>query len=135
MLQPSNSKYRKVHRVSVKDSEKNGSLAFGVYGLKSLENGILNSKELFAGRMAIKRGLKKSGSTWLRVYPDICVTSKKSGGRMGKGKGVVTGWVCGISKGQVIYELAGIPKELAYKVLGIVGSKLSVKTKVVILKE
>lgn len=136
MLQPSGFKHRKVHKVSYRGlGLRNMSLGFGEYGLKVVENGVLRSREIEAGRMAIKRGIKKTGTLWVRKFPDISVTGKKSGVRMGKGKGPVVDWVCSIKAGEIVFELSGINKKLAEKVLKRVGSKLSVKSKFVVLKE
>lgn len=136
MLQPAGFKHRKMHRVGLpKESLRIIKIGYGVFGLKALEGGILKSCELEASRMAIKRGIKKRGYLWLRKFPDISITGKKSGVRMGKGKGNVVGWVCLVNAGEMIVEVGGLSKKLAKDILKIVSSKLSVKTKFVILKE
>src|SRR3989338_4480495 len=136
MLQPAGFKHRKVHKVSTGGvGLRNISLGFGEYGLKVIESGILQSREIEAGRMTIKRGLKKTGIMWVRKFPDIAITGKKSGVRMGKGKGPVVGWVCGIKAGEIVFELGGVNRKVAEAVLTRVGSKLSVKSKFVVLKE
>jgi len=136
MLQPAGYKHRKVHRVDTTGvGLRNIRLGFGEYGLKVVENGVLRSREIEAGRMTVKRGLKKTGILWVRKFPDISVTGKKSGVRMGKGKGPVIDWVCSVRAGEIVFELGGVNKKLAEEVLKRVGSKLSVKSKFVVLKE
>lgn len=136
MLQPAGTKHRKMHRVGLgKVGARSIKIGYGVYGLKAVEGGILKSRELEAGRMSIKRGIKKTGSLWLRKFPDISVTGKKSGVRMGKGKGAVVDWVCSVKPGEIIFELEGVSKKLAMDVLRVVGSKMSVRSKFIVLKE
>jgi len=138
MFQPINLKYRKVHRAGLVEKEKGirgTEISFGVYGLKVIEGGILRARELSAVRMVIKRGLKKTGNVWLRAYPNLPITGKKIGTRMGKGAGNVTDWVYIIRGGMILIELSGITSKLAKQILEVVGSKLSIKTKIVILKE
>lgn len=135
-MEPKSLKHRIVHRSKIGGKCVRGvGVTFGVYGLKALEDGLVGRKELNAGRMVLKRKLKKQGSIWLRAFTDIPITGKKSGVRMGKGKGAVVYWVTPIKKGQVVYELYGMSKKVAREALTIVGSKLSVKTKIVLLKE
>ena len=136
MLQPVAVKHRKVHRVGLgRVSLRNIRIGYGVYGLKSLEEGIVRSRELESGRMSIKRGIKKTGKFWLRKFPDISVTGKKSGVRIGKGKGAVVDWVCVVKPGEILFEIGGVTQKIAQDVLKIVGSKLSVKSKFIVLKE
>jgi len=137
MYEPRNVKYRRVHRMDFGDKGlvgRGSRLAFGVYGIKSISAGVIGQRELEAGRMVLRRGLKKTGGVWLRVFTDIPITSKKIGVRMGKGKGNVVKWGYFLGVGHVIYELSGVSEQVAKKLLRVVSSKLSVKTKFVKLR-
>lgn len=136
LMSPVGVKHRKVHRSKIRaKAVRSIGLKFGVYGLKALESGLIENRQLEAGRMVLKRKLKKVGSVWIIPFTDVPVTGKKSGVRMGKGKGAVITWVTSVKRGQILYELFGMPNKVAVKALMVVGSKLSVKTKIVVLKE
>lgn len=138
MLLPKRTKYRK--------SQKNGKrikgiagagckLAFGSYGLKSLDSGRLNSRQIEAARRTITRFVKRTGKLWIRVFPHIPVTSKPAEVRMGKGKGAVDHWMCKIKPGLIIFEIDGVAGDVAMEALNKAAAKLPFSTKVVKLIE
>jgi large subunit ribosomal protein L16 len=136
LMSPVGVKHRKVHRSKIRaKAVRSVGIKFGVYGLKSLESGLIENCQLEAGRMVLKRKLKKVGSVWILPFTDVPVTGKKSGVRMGKGKGAVLTWVTSVKQGQILFELYGMSHKMAVEALRVVGSKLSVKTKIVVLKE
>jgi large subunit ribosomal protein L16 len=132
MLQPRKTKYRKQFRGRVKGTASRGvTVAFGDYGLKSLEGGWLTSKQIEAARIAIAHYTKRGGEIWLRVFPDKPITSKGLGVRMGGGKGDVVGWVAVVTPGKVLFEVGGVSKEVAEEALKRAAAKLPFKTKIV----
>jgi large subunit ribosomal protein L16 len=132
MLQPKKSKYRKQFRGRMKGVSTRGStLAFGEYGLKSLGRGWLSARQIEAARRAITHHTKRAGKVWIRVFPDKPVTKKPSGAKMGKGKGDIDHYVMVVTPGRILFELAGVPKELAVEAIRRAGSKLPFKTKFV----
>lgn len=129
MLQPKKSKYRKQFRGKMKGSTTRGaSLAFGDYGLKSLERTWLSARQIEAARIAISHYTKRAGKIWIRVFPDKPVT-KKGGVTAGGGKGEIDRYVAIVTPGRIIFELAGVPKVSAAQALRRAGSKLPVRTK------
>ncbi|OGM28081.1 50S ribosomal protein L16 [Candidatus Woesebacteria bacterium RIFCSPLOWO2_01_FULL_39_61] len=132
MLEPKRRKYRKSFRGRRKGKAYRGStLAFGEYGLKSLGRAWLSSRQIEAGRRAVTHSLKRGGRVWIRVFPDKPVTSRPAGQRMGSGKGDIDRYVAVITPGKIIYEVAGISKELAENAFAKAGAKMPFKTKVV----
>ena len=105
-------------------------LKFGNVGLKAKKSGILTARQLESARQAINRKINRKGKLWIRIYPDLPVTSKPSESRMGKGKGVVSHWVTKIKAGQFIFEMCGIPKNIALMAFNSGKSKLPFKTTV-----
>ncbi len=135
MLMPKRTKYRKIQRGRSKGKAQRGStIAFGEYGLKSLECGKISSKQIEAARVAINRKVKRGGKLWIRIFPDQPVTKKPAETRMGKGKGNPEGWVAKIKPGRVLFELAGVSDELAKEALRLAAFKLPVQTKIVSVK-
>lgn len=133
MLLPKKTKYRKAHRGRLTGiSKRNTKVALGSYGLKALEPIWLNSKQIEAARRTISRYTKRAGKLIIKVFPDKPVTFRAKESRMGSGKGSVEFWVAVIRPETVIFELNGIPKELAYQALKIAAYKLPMKTKIVI---
>lgn len=129
-LQPKKLKYKKVKKGRLKKFEfKNNTLKFGTIGLKSFEAGLISARQLEAARRTIVRKLNRRGKIWLRVFPDYPSTQKPNESRMGKGKGNVSFWSAKVSVGKVIFELAGVTKELAAQALISGGYKLPLKTK------
>jgi len=131
-LMPSRVKYRKSQRGKRRGVSSSGSkLNFGEFGLKSLENAWLTNKQIEASRVAIMRHIKRSGKAWIRVFPDKSITKKPAETRMGKGKGAPEAWVAVIKRGRILFELDGLPEELAQDALRLAASKVPFRTKFV----
>lgn len=136
LLQPKKTKYRKAQKGRVRGkATKGNSLAFGDYGLKVLEGGYLTAQQLEAGRVAIVRTARKGAKLWIRVFPDKPITKKPAETRMGKGKGPVEGYVAVVKPGKIIYEISGVPEEVAREALRLAASKLPFKCKIVSREE
>lgn len=132
LLQPKKTKYRKQQKGRVRGKATSGyTVEFGEYGLKVLEGGWLTAQQIEAGRVAIVRTAKKGAKVWIRVFPDKPITKKPAETRMGKGKGPVEGWVAVVKPGKIIYEIAGVPEEVAREALRLAASKLPFKCKIV----
>ena len=132
MLSPKKVKFRKVQRGRMKGAAKGGStLNFGEFGLQAVECGKISSKQIEAARIAMTRKVKRGGKMWIRIFPDKPFTKKPAEVRMGKGKGAPEGWVAVIKPGRILYEMQGVPKELAHEALRLAAHKLPVKTRVV----
>lgn len=131
MLMPKKVKYRKLQRGGkIRGLAYRGSkLSFGSYGLKSLTVGALNSREIEAARRAITRHMQRKGKVWIRIFPDHSMTKKGAEVPMGKGKGTPEYFVAKIKPGRVLFEIDGIPEDLARRALRLGSDKLSVKTK------
>ena len=136
MLMPKKTKYRKQQKGRNRGKAQSGnSLSFGAYGLKCIELGRINSRQIEAGRVAISRTMNRTGKIWIRVFPDKPLTSRPVGVRMGKGKGSVEEWVMNLQPGRIVYEVAGgANPEVAVKALKLAAQKLPFKTKVVSLE-
>lgn len=129
MLQPKRQKYRKQFRGKMTGIATGGSsMAFGDYGLKSLECGWLKSKQIEAARKAISHYTKRAGKVWIRIFPDKSYTKKPIGTRMGSGKGEIEGYVAVIKPGRILIEIAGMVEESAYEALTRAAAKLPLKT-------
>jgi len=132
MLMPKRTKYRKQQKGRNRGKAYRGSsLAFGTYGLKAVELGRINSRQIEAGRVALSRTMKRTGKIWIRVFPDKPLTAKPVGVRMGKGKGSVEEWVMNIKPGRIIFEITGVNNETAVRALTLAAAKLPFKTKIV----
>ena len=132
MLQPKRTKYRKQFKGRIKGVAKGGfDLAFGEFGLKSLEPNRVNAREIEAARRAITRYMKRAGRVWIRVFPDVPDTAKPTEVRMGKGKGSVEYWACKVKPGRMMFEIDGVSEEIAREALRLGSAKLSVKTRFV----
>ena len=110
---------------------KGNKVAYGEFGLVALEPCWMTSNQIEAARIAINRYTKRGGKVWIKIFPDKPITNKGIGTRMGKGKGAVTYWVAVVKPGRVMFEIAGVPEELAREALRLAGNKLSIKTKFV----
>ena len=129
-LTPKRIKYRKIQTGRTKGKATSGTyVAFGEYGLQSLSPGRLNQKEIEAARVALTRSTRKGGKIWIRIFPDQPFTRKPAETRMGKGKGNPAGFEAKIKPGKIIFEVAGIPLELAKEAMRLASQKLSLKTK------
>lgn len=132
MLQPRKTKFRKQQKGRIKGIAHRGhELAFGAFGIKSLETSFITGRQIEAARQAVTRYMKREGQIWIRIFPDKPITKKPLETRMGKGKGGVEEWVMNIKPGRIIFELAGISEELAREALTIAMNKLPFKTKFV----
>jgi len=132
MLQPKKRKYRKEFRGKMRGKSTRGStLAFGEFGVKAIGRGWLTSNQIEAGRRAITHTLKRGGKVWIRVFPDKPITKRPAGQRMGSGKGDVAGYVAVVKPGRILYEVAGVPKDIVLKAFEKVAAKMPIKVKVV----
>jgi len=136
MLQPKKRKYRKDFRGRMKGkSTKGSSLSFGEYGLKALGRAWLTSAQIEAGRRAVTNSIKRGGKVWVRVFPDKPVTSRPAGQRMGRGKGDIDRYVVVVKPGRIIFEVAGVSRDLVFKAFERAGAKMPFKTKMVSREE
>ncbi|MDP2600285.1 MAG: 50S ribosomal protein L16 [Deltaproteobacteria bacterium] len=133
MLQPAKSKFRKMQKGRVRGIASRGiNLAFGDFGLQSLEHGWITSKQIEAARMAISRHVKRGGKLYVRIFPDKPITKKPLEVRMGKGKGAPEEYVACIQRGRILYEMEGVPKALAMEALMLAAHKMPLKTKIIV---
>jgi large subunit ribosomal protein L16 len=132
MLMPKRVKHRKQQRGRMSgQSTRGATIAFGEYGLKAMEPQWLTNRQIEAARVAITRHIKRAGKLWIRVFPDKPVTVKPAETRMGKGKGNPEYWVAVVKPGRVLFELEGVPADVARRALELAASKLPCKTKFV----
>lgn len=132
MLSPKRVKFRKQQRGRMKGVARRGAnLNFGEFGLQAIECGTVSSKQIEAARIAMTRHVKRGGKLWIRIFPDKPFTKKPAEVRMGKGKGAPEGWMAVIRPGRILYEMEGVPKDLAKEALLLAAHKLSVKTRFV----
>ena len=130
MLMPKRVKHRKVMRGRRKGNSKGGTaVTFGEYGLKSLDRGWITNRQIEAARVAMTRKMKRGGKVWINVFPDKPVTKKPAETRMGKGKGNPEGWVAVVKPGRVMFEVSGVPEELAREAMRVAGHKLPINAK------
>lgn len=136
MLQPKKTKYRKQQKGRVKGLAYRGSsLAFGSFGIKSLEPCRINARQIEAARVAITRHMKREGNVWIRIFPDVPITSKPAEVRMGKGKGALDHWVAKIKPGRILFEIDGISMDVAKEAMRLGTQKLPVKCAFVVRKD
>ena len=132
MLQPIRTKFRKAHKGRIHGKASSGTeLNFGQYGLKALEPDRVTARQIEAARRAMTRHMKRAGRVWIRVFPDVPVSKKPIEVRMGKGKGTPELWVCRVKPGRIMFEIDGVPVEVARQALALAAAKLSVKTRFV----
>ncbi|WP_456385557.1 50S ribosomal protein L16 [Desulfolithobacter sp.] len=132
MLSPRKVKHRKQHKGRMKGTAHRGSsISFGDYALKAVGCGRMTAQQIEAARITINRKIKRGGKMWIRVFPDKPITKKPAETRMGKGKGSPEYWVATIKPGKVLYELSGVPEDLAVEALKLAGYKLPFPTKVI----
>ena len=130
MLMPKRTKHRKQQKGNRKGLARRGSdVSFGDYGLQALEGGWISARQIEAARMAIQRATKRAGKLYIRVFPDKPITKKPLETRMGHGKGGVELWVAPVLPGRMLYELEGLPKDLAKEAFHLAAAKLPVKTR------
>ncbi len=132
MLMPKRTKHRKVHRGRMKGAAKGGTqVHFGEYGLQALEPAWITARQIEAARIAITRAVKRGGKVWINIFPDKPVTQKPAETRMGSGKGNPEFWVAVVKPGRVMFELAGVPEDLAREAMRKASHKLPIKTRFV----
>lgn len=136
MLMPKRVKYRKQQRGRMKGKAQRGnSVDFGEFGLKALEPGWITSRQIESARVAINRKLSRGGKVWIRIFPDKPVTKKPAETRMGKGKSAPEYWVAVVKPGRVMFEIEGVPQDLAKEAIRLASHKLPIKTKFVLRHE
>lgn len=132
MLQPKRTKFRKQHKGRIHGLSKGGTdLNFGAYGLKAVEPERVTARQIEAARRAMTRHMKRAGRVWIRIFPDVPVTSKPTEVRMGKGKGSVDYWAARVKPGRIMFEIDGVNEEIAREALRLGAAKLPVKTRFV----
>jgi len=135
MLMPKKVKYRKRHKGKMRGTAfRGGSMNFGEYGLQALACGWITNRQIEAARIAMTRHVKRGGKIWLRIFPDKPISKKPAETRMGKGKGNPEYWVAVVKPGRILYEMAGVPEDIAKEALRLAAHKLSVPTRVVVNK-
>src|SRR5947209_7233683 len=132
MLQPMRTKFRKAHKGRIRGVATSGtSLTFGEFGLKALEPERVSARQIEAARRAMTRHMKRAGRVWIRIFPDVPVSKKPIEVRMGKGKGTPELWVCRIKPGRILFEIDGVPIQIAREALDLAAAKLPIKTRFV----
>ncbi|AXO14344.1 MULTISPECIES: 50S ribosomal protein L16 [Thalassospira] len=132
MLSPKRTKFRKAHKGRLKGEAKGGTeLNFGAYGLKAMEPERITARQIEAARRAITRHMRRQGRVWIRVFPDLPVSQKPAEVRQGKGKGSPEYWAARVKPGRIMFELDGVPLDLARRAFELAAAKLPIKTKFV----
>ncbi len=132
MLQPKRTKFRKAHKGRIHGNAKGGTvLIFGSYGLKALEPERVTARQIEAARRAITRHMKRAGRVWIRIFPDVPVSSKPTEVRMGKGKGSPEYWAARVHPGRIMFEIDGVGDAIARQALRLGAAKLPIKTRIV----
>jgi large subunit ribosomal protein L16 len=130
MLQPKRTKFRKAFKGRIHGDAKGGTaLNFGAYGLKAMEPERITARQIEAARRAITRQMKRQGRVWIRIYPDVPVTGKPAEVRMGSGKGSVEFWAARVHPGRIMFEIDGVPEDIAREALRLGAAKLPIKTR------
>jgi large subunit ribosomal protein L16 len=133
VLQPKRTKFRKMFKGKNRGLAQNGNkVSFGEYGLKATERGRVSARQIEAARRAMTRKVKRTGKIWIRVFPDVPISSKPLEVRMGKGKGNVDYWCAKVQPGTVLYEMEGVSEQDAREAFRLAANKLSIKTTFVI---
>ncbi|MGB3778588.1 MAG: 50S ribosomal protein L16 [Tunicatimonas sp.] len=136
MLQPKRTKFRKMQKGRIKGIAQRGHrIAFGSFGLKTLEPGWITSRQIESARIAMTRFMKREGQVWIRIFPDKPITKKPAEVRMGKGKGAPEYWVATIRPGRIMFEMSGVSTAVAEEALRLAAQKLPVKTKFVVRRD
>ena len=133
MLQPKKTKHRKQQKGKIKGNAQRGhQIAFGSFGIKSLDEGFITSRQIEAARIAVTRYMKREGKVWIRIFPDKPMTSKPAEVRMGKGKGALDHWVAVVRPGRIMFEMDGVNTETAKEAMRLAAQKLPILTKFVV---
>jgi len=136
MLAPKRSKYRKAHKGRVHGLAKGGTtLNFGAYGLKASDPGRITARQIEAARRAITRHIRRAGRVWIRIFPDVPVSQKPAEVRMGSGKGSPEFWICRVKPGRIMFELDGVPADIAREAFDLAAAKLPIATRFVAREE
>jgi large subunit ribosomal protein L16 len=136
MLQPKRTKFRKMHKGRIHGEAKGGfELNFGTFGLKALQPERVTARQIEAARRAMTREMKRQGRVWIRIFPDVPVSSKPTEVRMGKGKGSVDFWAAKVKPGRIMFEIDGVTEPVAREALRLAAMKLPVKTRVVVRED
>ncbi len=132
MLMPKKIKYRKQQKGRMTGKAHRGStMSFGEYGLKAMQPGWITDRQIEAARIAMTRYVRRGGKIWIRIFPDKPVTKKPAETRMGKGKGAPTGWVAVVRPGSILYEMEGLPRDMAKEAMRLAANKLPLRTRFV----
>lgn len=136
MLQPKKTKYRKMQKGKMKGNSQRGHLlSNGTFGIKSLDMSFLTARQIEAARIAATRFMKREGALWIKIFPDKPITKKPLEVRMGKGKGSVEYWVAIVKPGRILFEIGGVPLDVAKEALRLAAQKLPVKTKFIVARD
>ena len=136
MLQPKRTKYRRPQKGRSKGTAQRGNqLAFGSFGIKSLETEWINSRQIEAARVAVTRYMQRQGQVWIRIFPDKPITKKPADVRMGKGKGDPVGFVFPVTPGRILFEVEGVSYEIAKEALRLAAQKLPIVTKFIVRRD
>ena len=136
MLQPKRSKHRKMQKGRMKGNTKRGDIiAFGTFGLKSLDSVWLTSRQIESARQALTRHMKREGNVWIRIFPDKAISKKPAEVRMGKGKGNPEGWAAVVQPGRILFEVDGVTMQVAKEAFELAAQKLPIQTKFVISRD
>jgi large subunit ribosomal protein L16 len=136
MLQPRRTKFRKIHKGRIKGLATRGyEIAFGTFGIKSLEPGRITARQIEAARISVTRAMKREGQVWIRIFPDKPITKKPAEVRMGKGKGAPEYWVAVVKPGTIMFEATGVPLATAQEALRLAAQKLPVRTKFIVRRD
>ena len=136
MLQPKRTKFRKQQKGRIKGLAYRGStIAFGSFGLKTMDEGFITSRQIEAARVALTRYMKREGKVWIRIFPDKPMTSKPAEVRMGKGKGAPEYWAAVVRPGRMLFECDGVSLEVAQEAMRLAAQKLPIRTKFVVRRD
>ena len=136
MLSPKRQKYRKMQKGRMKGvSQRGHRLSNGMFGIKSLDSKFITSRQIEAARIAATRYMKREGQLWIKIFPDKPITKKPLEVRMGKGKGAVEYWAAVVKPGRILFEVGGVPIDIAKEALRLAAQKLPVKTKFIIARD
>ena len=136
MLQPKKTRYRKMQKGRMKGNAQRGNqLAFGSFGIKSLQTKFITGRQIEAARQAMARHMKREGQIWIRIFPDKPITKKPAEVRMGKGKGAPEYFVAPVTPGRILFEVEGVPMEIAKEALRLAAQKMPVTTKFIVRRD
>ncbi len=136
MLQPKRTKFRKMQKGRMKGNASRGTkISFGSFGIKTMDESFITSRQIEAARIAVTRYMKREGKVWIRIFPDKPITAKPAEVRMGKGKGAPSHWVAPVRPGRMLFECDGVPLAVAQEAMRLAAQKLPVKTKFVVRRD